>query len=67
MLENQPGDSFPCPWVAGEWSVRGGVLQRKTLQKEHSFLQVMFQLNENIIGQSAWIGNLRGEKRVLNY
>lgn len=29
MLENQAGDCFPCLWVAGEWLVRGGVLQRK--------------------------------------
>lgn len=67
MLEKQSGDSFPCLWVAGEWSVQGGVPQSKTLQKEHSFLQVMLHLNENIIGQSAWIGNLKGEKRVLKY
>lgn len=67
LFENQAGDSFPCPWVAGEWLVHGGVLQGKTLQKEHSFLQVMLRLDENIIGQSVWIGNLKGEKRVLKY
>lgn len=67
LFEKQAGDSFLCPWVAGELLVHGGVLQSKTLQKEHSFLQVMLHLDENIVGQSVWIGNLKGEKRVLKY
>lgn len=58
MLEKQPGDCFPCLWVAGEWLARGGALQRK---RENSFLHF---LEGNITGQGVWIGSLKGEKRV---